>query len=108
MLVLFCLINIWSSVYYILNYKRLDKPFNIREKNSRIDIIYFISKIVIIPILILIYLNGYKLISILNLSLILLGFTTNLLNKKISNLFFKITPPLSIILMIYILYVELF
>lgn len=108
MLVLFCLINIWSSLYYILNYKRLDKPFNIREKNSRIDIIYFISKIVIIPILILIYLNGYKLISILNLSLILLGFTTNLLNKKISNLFFKITPPLSIILMIYILYVELF
>ena len=108
MLVLFCLINIWSSVYYILNYKRLDKPFNIREKNSRIDIIYFISKIVIIPILILIYLNDYKLISILNLSLILLGFITNLLNKKISNLFFKITPPLSIILMIYILYVELF
>ena len=108
MLVLFCLISIWSSLYYILNYKRLDKPFNIREKNSRIDIIYFISKIVIIPILILIYLNGYKLISILNLSLILLGFITNLLNKKISNLFFKITPPLSIILMIYILYVELF
>jgi hypothetical protein len=108
MLVLFCLINIWSSVYYILNYKRLDKSLNIREKNSRIDIIYFISKIIIIPILILIYLNGYKLISILNLSLILLGFITNLLNKKISNFIFKITPPLSIILMIYILYVELF
>ncbi len=108
MLTLICLINIWSSVYYILNYKRLDKPFNIREKNSRIDIIYFISKISIIPILILIYLNGYNLISILNLTLILSSFIINLFNKKISNLFFKITPLISMISMIYILYVELF
>lgn len=108
MLVILCLISVWSNLYYLGNYRRLDVSFNIREKNSKLDIFYFISKIATIPFLILILLNGYAFISYLNLTLILLVFILGFINKKLSNKIFKLIPPLSIILMIYILYVELF
>lgn len=93
---------IWSNLYYIINYKRLDKPFSEREISKKSDIIYYTSKFLIwfwlvfgifTPVNNIIY--GFLIFNLLKLFIFHL-------NKKIHSYLFKLTPPILIVLLIII------
>jgi len=45
---LMSLLFIFSNIYYILNYKRLDEPFRLRDYSKKIDLLYYLLKVIFI------------------------------------------------------------
>ena len=35
---------ILNNLYYILNYKRLDEPFKMRDQNNKLDLFHYLLK----------------------------------------------------------------
>lgn len=91
------------NIYYLMNYKRLDKTFSERDKNSKLDLIYYLLKlsswIWIIGGLFLT--NNF--LYILLLCVGLLRIPLYHINNNWSSVWYRLTPPIHIILMIIIL-----
>lgn len=93
---------IWSNLYYILNYKKIDKPFFEREDNSKLDLIYYIANI-LFPIWIIIGLfTKFKFLLLLIILMFFVRFPLHKVNKKTSLIIFKLSPIINIILISYI------
>jgi len=101
-------IFIWSNTYYLLNYNRLDKRFSQREKNSKIDLIYYITKVLFWIWVITGLFIDYNIMLLLITSFSILKFPLFYINKKWYNLLYRLTPPFYIISLLYILYIKLF
>lgn len=101
---LLTILFIFNNIYYLLNYRRLDKPFKERDKNRIFDLLFYINKVVFLGWLVLgLFTTEWINISIL-ISIILLRFPIYYLNKKTSSILFRLTPPISIIILLMILF----
>lgn len=98
------IVFILMNFYYLLNWKKLDKPFIQRDRNSKLDLVYYILKLLSwLWILIgVIFFNN------LFFDLLLLSGLIRVplyhLNIKWSNLWYRLTPPFQIILMCLMLF----
>jgi hypothetical protein len=104
---LLSIIFIWSNTYYLLNYNRLDKRFSQRERNSKIDLIYYITKVLFWIWIITGLIIDYNYILLLIVSPSILKFPMFYINKKVYSLLYRLTPPFHIIVLIITLYIKL-
>jgi len=100
-------IFIWNNIYYLLNYERLDKRFTERDKNSKVDLIYYITKVLFWIWLIVGLFTPMKYTFAVMLGIGLIRIPMYHISKKLSSVWFRLTPPFYIILMIQIL-IEIF
>jgi len=89
---------ILSNLYYLFNYKRLDKPVLEREKNLKIDYLYFISQLLFYIWLVACLFSELKYYSIFLISLILTRWILNFKAGNLSRLLARLTPVIIIIL----------
>jgi hypothetical protein len=101
---IFAIIFILNNIFYILNYRRLDKPFKERDKSSFLDLVYYFNRVLFIIWLILIFFTPFKIYSIIICLLILLRIPIHLLNKNISTLIFRLTPLTIISILTYLIF----
>jgi hypothetical protein len=108
MIIYLSILFIYSNIYYLLNYKRLDKRFHERDKNSKLDLIYYITKLLFFIWILSGLILKKNWFFILMISMIIIKIPIYYLNKKWYNLFYRITPPIQILIMLIYLYIELF
>ncbi len=101
------LLFIWSNIYYLLNYERLDKRFSERDRNSKIDLVYYITKVLFWIWLVVGLLTPLKYTFIMMIGISLIRIPMYHISKKLSSIWFRLTPPFYIILMILI-FIEIF
>jgi hypothetical protein len=101
------LLFIWSNIYYLLNYERLDKRFSERDRNSKIDLVYYITKVLFWIWLVVGLLTSLKYTFIMMIGISLIRIPMYHISKKLSSIWFRLTPPFYIILMIHI-FIEIF
>ncbi len=97
------IIFILSNFYYLKNYERLDKPFLLREKHSKLDYIYFVGEILFIVWILLSFFSEYYKISLVFILLKFSRYPLQFINKNISRLVWKLTPPIIILIMSLVL-----
>ena len=100
---IFALIFILNNIFYLKNYKRLDKPFKDRDRSSILDLIYYINKVLFLIWLILLLWTVFKFYSITLISIILLRIPLLFLSNRMSSLIFRLTPIINIISLIMLL-----
>jgi hypothetical protein len=96
-------IFIFGNIYYLLNYKRLDKRFIERDKNSKIDLLYYIIKVLFLIWSIVGIFTPMKYIFLLIISIGLIRIPMFYINKGISSLWHRLTPIFYIILLFTVL-----
>jgi hypothetical protein len=101
---IFSILFIINNIYYLINYKRLDKPFKQRDKNSILDLFYYINKVIFwIWLIFGLFTPEYHLVLIL-ISILLVRIPIFLINKRFSSILYRLTPPISIIILFFILF----
>jgi hypothetical protein len=100
---IFAFIFILNNIFYLKNYKRLDKPFKDRDRSSILDLIYYINKVLFLIWLILLIWTVFKFYSITLISIILLRIPLLFLSNRMSSLIFRLTPIINIISLIMLL-----
>ncbi len=98
------IIFILSNFYYLKNYERLDKPFLLREKHSKLDYIYFVGEILFIIWILISFFSKYQAISLIFILLRFSRYPLQFVNANISRLVWKLTPPVIIVIMSIILF----
>jgi hypothetical protein len=101
------LLFVWSNIYYLLNYERLDKRFTERDRNSKVDLVYYITKVLFWIWLVVGLFTPMKYTFIIMIVIGLLRIPIYHISKKLSSIWFRLTPPFYIILMIQI-FIEIF
>ncbi len=97
------LLFILNNLYYLINYKRLDKPFYKRDRNSLLDLFFYINKVLFIIWIIFGFFTTYQTIMFIISILILFRIPIFYVNKKLYSLIYRLTPPILIILILLIL-----
>jgi len=98
------IIFIIMNIYYLINYKRLDKSFSERDRNSKLDLIYYITKLLSwVWIIGGLFLEN-NIFYILLLSIGLIRIPLYHINKNWGSLWWRLTPPLHIIIMIIMIF----
>jgi hypothetical protein len=96
---------ILNNLYYILNYKRLDEPFRMRDKNNKLDLVHYLLKVFYIIWLVVGIFNFYSVFILILSSLIILRIPIYLISKKISLVYHRLVPPFTIItLLLYLIF----
>ena len=75
---------ILNSLYYILNYKRIDEPFKMRDKNNKLDLVHYLLKVGYIIWLVIGIFNFYSIFILILSSLILFRIPIYLVSKRFS------------------------
>jgi cytochrome c oxidase subunit IV len=91
---------ILNNLYYIVNYKRLDEPFRMRDTNKKLDLVHYLLKVLYfiwIGVGIFKYFSIFLLVLI---SLSLLRLPIHLINKKFSLIYHRLVPPFIILTLI--------
>ena len=99
----FAFIFILNNIFYLLNYKRLDKKFSDRDKSSILDLVYYINKVLFLIWLIFLFWTSFKIYSIILVSTILFRIPLLFLSNKMLSLIFRLTPIINIISLIILL-----
>ena len=98
------IIFILMNFYYLFNWKKLDKPFIQRDRNSKTDLVYYILKLSFWVWI----LTGVIFFNSLLFNLLLLVGLIRVplyhLNVNWSNLWYRLTPPLQVIIMFFMLF----
>jgi|688.fasta_scaffold294432_2 hypothetical protein len=103
-IILYCpILFILSNLYYLFNYKRLDKPVLEREKNLKIDYLYFLTQLIFYLWLGISLFSELKYYSILILTLIVGRWILNFILPNLSRLIARLTPIIIIICSIFII-----
>lgn len=98
------IIFILMNLYYLLNYKKLDKPFSERDRNSKLDLVYYVLKLLSwVWIIGGLFLQN-NLFFILILIVGLLRIPLHHINTNWSSIWYRLTPPIHIIIMIIMLF----
>jgi hypothetical protein len=97
------IIFIWTSLYYLLNWERLDKRFKDRDENSKKDLIYYITKLLFWPWLIVGCFTYFKYLYLSMILISLIRIPIFHINKRLSTIIYRITPPINIIILILII-----
>ena len=100
---LLSIIFIYNNIYYLLNYKKIDTRFKDRSKNSILDLFYYITKIVFWIWMIIGLSTPMKSIYILMIIIGLIRIPIFHINNKLSSICYKLTPPIYIVILLYIL-----
>ena len=98
------IIFILSNLYYLRNYKRLDMPFSLREKNTKLDYLYYISEALFYIWLLLGTFTQFSHICIFLIVLMLIRQPIVFISRKLSVILWKLNPIIIITVMIYILF----
>ena len=98
------IVFILNNLYYILNYRRLDEPFRMRDKNRKLDLVHYLFKIVYLIWIILGVFKFYSVIILILASLILLRIPIHVINKNVSLVYHRLIPPFTILLLIVYLF----
>ncbi len=101
------LLFIWSNIYYVLNYVRLDKRFAERDRNSKVDLVYYVTKVIFWIWLILGFFTPMKYIFMIMAGIGLIRIPMYHISKNLTSVWFRLTPAFYTILMIQIL-IEIF
>lgn len=101
------LLFVWNNIYYLLNYERLDKRFTERDRNSKVDLVYYITKVLFWMWLIVGLFTSMKYIFMIMMGIGLIRIPIYHISKKSASIWFRLTPPFYIILMILI-FIEVF
>ena len=101
------LLFIWSNIYYVLNYVRLDKRFAERDRNSKVDLVYYVTKVIFWIWLILGLFTPMKYIFMIMMGIGLIRIPMYHISKNLTSVWFRLTPAFYTILMIKIL-IEIF
>jgi len=102
-IVYFPILFILSNLYYLFNYKRLDKPVLEREKNLKVDYLFFIIQLLFYIWLVICLFSELKHYSIFILSLILGRWIINFKFSNLARLIARFTPIIIIIISIIII-----
>lgn len=94
------LLFILNSFYYILNYKRLDEPFRMRDENKKLDIIHYLLKVLFPVWLIISVFNSPSIFIWILISIILLRIPIYLISKPFSIVYHRLVPIINIILLL--------
>jgi hypothetical protein len=103
----FSLLFIWSNVYYVINYNRLDKRFAERDRNSKVDLIYYVTKVLFWIWLVVGLFTPIKYIFMIMMGIGLIRIPMYHISKNLTSVWFRLTPVFYTILMIQIL-IEIF
>jgi hypothetical protein len=95
---------ILMNIYYLLNWSRLDKPFGERNKSSKLDLVYYILKLISWFWIIIGLFSPEIEFFIILLSLGLIRVPVYHINKNWSRLLWRLTPPIHIIVMLIMLF----
>jgi hypothetical protein len=101
---LLTILFILNNIYYLLNYRRLDKPFKQRDKNKILDLLFYINKLIFLIWLIFGIFTPYCIYIMILISIILIRIPIFYINKSTSSVLFRLTPPISIIILLMILF----
>lgn len=101
---LVALIFIFSNVYYLSNYKRLDEPFRVRDFSRKLDLLYYTLKVFFLIWIVLGYLYNSSIIYALLISMVILRIPIYYLGTNIYNRYHRLLPPINIILLISLLF----
>jgi hypothetical protein len=101
---LLTILFVLNNIYYLFNYKRLDKPFKERDKNKILDLIFYINKVIFLIWLVFGFFSPEFINILILTSIILVRIPLFYINKKTSSLLFRLTPPISIIILLMILF----
>jgi hypothetical protein len=98
------LVFILMNLYYLFNYRKLDKKFSERDKNSKLDLVYYILKLFSwVWIIIGLFLQN-NILFILLLTMGLLRIPIYHINPNWSSICYRLTPPIHIIIMLIMLF----
>lgn len=100
---LISILFVLNNIYYILNYKRLDEPFKMRDKNSKLDLIYYFVKALYPVFLIIGFFTDIYTYFIILSSLILLRIPIHFISKRFSLVYHRLIPPFTIIALLFLL-----
>jgi|LakMenE18May11ns_1017448.scaffolds.fasta_scaffold8602879_2 hypothetical protein len=103
----FSLLFIWSNIYYIINYNRLDKRFAERDRNSKVDLVYYVTKVLFWIWLVVGLFTPMKYIFMIMMGIGLIRIPMYHISKNLTSVWFRLTPVFYTILMIQIL-IEIF
>lgn len=103
----FSLLFIWSNIYYIINYNRLDKRFAERDRNSKVDLVYYVTKVLFWIWLVVGLFTPMKYIFMIMMGIGLIRIPMYHISKNLTSFWFRLTPVFYTILMIQIL-IEIF
>jgi|LauGreDrversion4_2_1035121.scaffolds.fasta_scaffold10043_3 hypothetical protein len=98
------IIFIISNLYYLFNYKRLDVPFNLREKNTKLDYLYYITEALFYIWLLLGTFSQISHICVFLILLMLIRQPIVFISRKLSVILWKLNPIIIIIVMFYVLF----
>ena len=103
----FSLLFTWSNIYYIINYNRLDKRFAERDRNSKVDLVYYVTKVLFWIWLVVGLFTPMKYIFMIMMGIGLIRIPMYHISKNLTSVWFRLTPVFYTILMIQIL-IEIF
>lgn len=103
----FSLLFIWSNIYYIINYNRLDKRFAERDRNSKVDLVYYVTKVLFWIWLVVGLFTPMKYIFMIMMGIGLIRIPMYHISKNLTSVWFRLTPAFYTVLMIQIL-IEIF
>jgi hypothetical protein len=103
----FSLLFIWSNIYYVINYNRLDKRFAERDRNSKVDLVYYVTKVLFWIWLVVGLFTPMKYIFMIMIGIGLIRIPMYHISKKLTSIWFRLTPAFYTVLMIQIL-IEIF
>ena len=103
----FSLLFIWSNIYYVMNYDRLDKRFAERDRNSKVDLVYYVTKVLFWIWLVVGLFTPMKYIFMIMMGIGLIRIPMYHISKNLTSVWFRLTPVFYTILMIQIL-IEIF
>lgn len=103
----FSLLFIWSNIYYVINYNRLDKRFAERDRNSKVDLVYYVTKVLFWIWLVVGLFTPMKYIFMIMFGIGLIRIPMYHISKNLTSVWFRLTPAFYTILMIQIL-IEIF
>ena len=103
----FSLLFIWSNIYYVMNYDRLDKRFVERDRNSKIDLVYYVTKVIFWIWLVVGLFTPMKYIFMMMMGIGLIRIPMYHISKNLTSVWFRLTPAFYTVLMIQIL-IEIF
>ena len=95
---------ILNNLYYILNYKRLDEPFRMRDQNNKLDLVHYLLKVGYIIWLVIGILNFYSIFILILSSLILFRIPIYLVSKRFSLVYHRLVPPFTILVLLFYLF----
>jgi hypothetical protein len=101
------LLFIWSNIYYVINYNRLDKRFAERDRNSKVDLVYYVTKVLFWIWLVVGLFTPMKYIFMIMMGIGLIRIPMYHISKNLTSVWFRLTPAFYTVLMIQIL-IEIF